>query len=218
MRKKGLISALLERSPLPPPPSPMKIPTFVFAALSLTASVPAFAAPGIPAAAITQKNVKIEKIQPAVVGTPQFTITSTTAKRSPELKWLEIEVEFAVEGVDMVDELTFKFDALLNGKLCPGEVTHINIPKGKDRYTIMYVSPRNLERITDGKPLNPSMITNAWVTILRQGQVLAVSSMKEKGKPVPNMPLTPGMLSPKADTPFAPLWTDRYEAVKPGTR
>jgi hypothetical protein len=196
----------------------MKIPAFAFAALSLAASGAAFGAPTIPAAPITSKNVKIEKIQPAVIGTPEFVVTGTTVKRSQPQKWLEIEVEFAVEGVEIVDELTFKFDVLLNGKLCPGEITHINLPKGKDRYTIMYVSPRNLERITDGHPLNPAMIQNAWVTILRQGQVLALSSMKDKGKPVPNMALTPGMLSPKADTPFAPLWSDRYEAVKPTNR
>jgi len=196
----------------------MKIPAFAFAALSLAASVAVFGAPTIPAAAITSKNVKIEKIQPAVVPTPDFVLKSAESKRSQPQKWLEVEVEFAVEGVEIVDELTFKFDVLLNGKLCPGEITHINIPKGRDRYTIMYVSPRNLERISDGHPLTPAMIQNAWVTILRQGQVLAVSAMKDKTKPVPNMPLTPGMLSPKADTPFAPLWSDRYEAVKPTNR
>ncbi len=196
----------------------MKIPAFAFAALSLAASVAAFSAPTIPAAPITSKNVKIEKIQPAVIGTPEFVVTGTTVKRSQPQKWLEIEVEFAVEGVEIVDELTFKFDVLLNGKMCPGEVTHVSIPKGRERYTIMYVSPRNLERITDGHPLNPAMIQNAWVTILRQGQVLALSSMKGKTVPLPNMALTPGMLSPKADTPFAPLWSDRYEAVKPTNR
>ena len=196
----------------------MKIPAFAFAALSLAASGAAFGAPTIPAAPITSKNVKIEKIQPAVIGTPEFVVTGTTVKRSQPQKWLEIEVEFAVEGVEIVDELTFKFDVLLNGKLCPGEITHINLPKGRERYTIMYVSPRNLERITDGHPLNPAMIQNAWVTILRQGQVLALSSMKGKTVPLPNMALTPGMLSPKADTPFAPLWSDRYEAVKPTNR
>ncbi len=191
----------------------MKILAFAFAALSTAA----FGAPLVPVA-VTSKNVKIEKIQPAVVGTPEYAVTQTTSKRSQAQKWLEIEVEFEVTGVEMVDELTFKFDVLLNGKLCTGEITHINIPKGRDRYTIMYVSPRNLERITDGKPLNPAMIMNAWVTILRQGQTLAVSSMKGKTVPIPNLALTPGMLSPKAETPFAPLWSDRYEAVKPSTR
>jgi hypothetical protein len=196
----------------------MKFPTFAIAALSLSVGAAAFGAPSLVPVPVTAKNVKIEKIQPAVVGTPEFVVTQTTPKRSQAQKWLEIEVEFAVEGVEIVDELTFKFDVLLNGKLCPGEITHINIPKGKDRYTIMYVSPRNLERITDGHQLNPAMIQNAWVTILRQGQVLAISSMKDKGKPVPNLPLTPGMLSPKAETPFAALWSDRYEAVKTNAR
>lgn len=191
----------------------MKILAFAFAALTTAV----FGAPLVPVA-VTSKNVKIEKIQPAVVGTPEYAVTQTTSKRSQAQKWLEIEVEFEVTGVEMVDELTFKFDVLLNGKLCSGEITHINIPKGRDRYTIMYVSPRNIERITEGKPLNPGMIMNAWVTIQRQGQVLAVSSMKGKTVPVPNLPLTPGMLSPKAETPFAPLWSDRYEAVKPSNR
>jgi hypothetical protein len=196
----------------------MKILAFAFAAFCAAAPMTAFAAPALVPVPITAKNVKIEKIQPAVVGTPEYAVTQTTTKRSQAQKWLEVEVEFAVEGVEIVDELTFKFDVLLNGKLCTGEITHINIPKGRDRYTIMYVSPRNLDRITEGKPLNPAMIMNAWVTILRQGQTLAVSSMKGKTIPVPNMPLTPGMLTPKADTPFAPLWSDRYEAVKPTGR
>jgi hypothetical protein len=188
----------------------MKILALAFAALS----VAAIGAPALVPVAVTARNVKIEKIQPAVVGTPEFTISNTPPKRSQLQKWLEIEVEFAVDGVEIIDELTFKFDVLLNNKLCTGEITHVNIPKGKDRFTVMYVSPRNLDRITDGKPLNPAMIVNAWVTILRQGQTLAVSSMKDKGKPVPNLPLMPGMLTPKSETPFSVLWTDRYEAVK----
>jgi hypothetical protein len=113
-----------------------------------------------------------------------------------------------------VDELTFKYDVLINGKLCPGEITHINIPKGQPRYSVIYISPRSLDRITGGKLLNAGMIDNIWVTISRQGQALAISSLKDKGKPVPNLPQNPGMLSPKSETPFQVLWWDRYEAVK----
>ena len=191
--------------------------TFAFAFAALT-----FAAIGAPSAVpvvVTAKNVRIEKILPAVVGTPEFTISNTPPKRSPVQKWLEIEVEFAVEGVEMIDELTFKFDVKMNGKLYPGEITHVNIPKGKDRFTVMYLSPRNLERITDGKPLNAGMIENIWVTISKQGQALAISSLKDKAvKVVPNLPQFPGLLTPKSETPFSVLWTDRYEAVKLPTR
>lgn len=198
----------------------MKIPAFALAALTCLTCLTcaAFGAPSAVPVPVTARNVKIEKIQPAIVGTPEFTITNTTAKRSQAQKWMEIEVEFAIEGIDLADELTFKFDVLINGKLCPGEITHVNIPKGKDRYTIMYISPRNLERITGGKPLTPAMIENVWITVSKQGQALAMSSIKDKGKPVPNLPQVPGLLTPKAETPFAPLWSDRYEAVKLQTR
>ncbi len=187
--------------------------TFAFAFAALT-----FAALGAPSAVpvvVTARNVKIEKILPAVVNTPEYTITSTAPKRSQLQKWLEIEVEFAVEGVELIDELTFKFDVKINGKLYPGEITHVNIPKGKDRYTVMYISPRNLDRITEGKPLNAAMIENIWITISKQGQALAISSLKDKAvKAVPNLPQFPGLLTPKSETPFSVLWTDRYEAVK----
>ncbi len=191
----------------------MKILAFAFAALGAAA----FGAPALVPVAVTSRNVKIEKIMPAVVGTPEFTITNTTAKRSQPQKWLEIEVEFAVEGVEMIDELTFKFDVKINGKLYPGEITHVNIPKGKDRYTVMYISPRNLERITEGKQLNASMIEDIWVTISKQGQMLALTSLKHV-KVVPNLPQIPGLLTPKSETPFSVLWSDRYEAVKLPTR
>ena len=82
----------------------------------------------------------------------------------------------------------------------------------------MYISPRNLDRMTGGKPLSPALIENIWITISKQGQVLVVSSWKDKTKPVPNLPQLPGMLSPKSDTPFQVLWWDRYEAVKPAAR
>jgi len=188
---------------------------FAFALAALTC-----AALGQAPTPVTMKNVKLEKILPAIIGTPEFTVTQTVQKRSLPQKWMEIEVEFAIEGVEIVDELTFKFDVLINGKLFPGEVTLVNIPKGKERYTVMYISPRNLDRITAGKQLTASMIENVWVTITKQGQALAAMSIKDKtGRlPVPNAQQFQGMLLPKSETPFSVLWTDRYEAVKTQTR
>ena len=193
----------------------MKILALALAVLTTAA----IGAPALVPVQITSRNVKIEKIQPAVVGTPEFTVTQTTQKRSQPQKWLEIEVEFAVDGVEIIDELTFKFDVLIGGKLYTGEITHVNIPKGKERYTIMYISPRNLDRITGGKQITEAMIDNVWITISKQGQALAISSRKDKNsRAVPNLPQLPGLLTPKAETPFAPLWSDRYEALKLPTR
>jgi hypothetical protein len=192
--------------------------TFAIAFAALT--VAALGAPALVPVAVTARNVKIEKISHEAVGTPEFTITNTKPKRSTLQKWLEIEVEFAIEGVEMVDELSFKFDVLLGGKLYTGDIAHVNIPKGRERYTVMYISPRNLDRITGGKPFNPAMIDNIWVTISKQGQALAISSIKDKtGRlPVPNAQQFQGLLTPKSETPFSVLWTDRYEAVKLPTR
>ena len=35
-----------------------------------------------------------------------------------------------------------------------------------------------------------------------------------KGAPVPNLPQVTGMVLNKTQTPFAPLYWDRYEAIK----
>jgi len=189
----------------------MKTFAFAFAALSIAT----FGAPSLVPVQVTSRNVRIEKILPAVVPTPDFTIANTPPKRFQLQRWLEIEVEFAVEGVEMIDELTFAFAVKINGKLYTGDITHVNIPKGKERYTVMYISPRNLDRITDGKQLNPAMIENIWVTISKQGQALAISSFKDKNaKAIPNLQQFPGLLTPKSETPFSVLWTDRYESVK----
>ncbi len=158
-------------------------------------------------------KVKITKIAPAAITTPDFTVKNLPDKRSEYLKWFEIEVEFDVDGPELVDELTFTFMAEINGKYCPGEITHVNIPKGRNRYTVMYMSPRSIDRLTAGKPLTQTMVGNVWVEVKKQGQVLVKDSFK-KGV-MPNAQNYPGLLVPKSETPFQVLWWDRYEAVKP---
>ena len=128
------------------------------------------------------------------------------------MKWLEIEVEFSIDRVELVDELTFEYLVEVNGKLCPGEVTHVNIPKGPSRFSIMYMSPRNIDRLTMNKPLTQGMIGNMWVTVKKQGQTLATKSL-QAGAPK-NVAQIPNMLSQKSETPFVVLWWDRYEATK----
>lgn len=170
-----------------------------------------------PALPVGPQNVKINKIAPAVVSTPEYSVTGPAAKRSASLKWLEIEVEFEVDKIEIVDELTFKFIILFNGKLYTGDITHVSIPKGNDRYTVMYMSPRAIDRATMGKPMNAGMIENIWVTMEKQGQKLAEKALSA-GKPVPNLQQIPGFLVPRSETPFSVLWWDRYEAVKSAGR
>jgi hypothetical protein len=186
----------------------MKKIAVIFAALGFLAA--GASAQGL-ATPVTAKNIKLNKIQPAVLSTPEYNVNIPN-KRSEALKWFEIEVEFEVNGVELVDELTFQYIVMINGKLCPGEVTHVNIPKGNNRYSVMYISPRSLDRITGGKTLNAGMIENIWVKVSKSGQVLGETALKKVA--VPNLPQITDQLVKKGDTPFQVLWWDRYEAVK----
>jgi hypothetical protein len=187
--------------------------SFLFAlcstAIVATAQVPVQVGPG---------NIKIKGVAKAMQNTPEYR-TDVPDKRYQKQKWLEIEVNFEVDKLvpktETIDELTFKYTALINGKLYIGEVTHVNIPEGNDHYSVMYMSPRSLDRAALGKGFNESMIDNVWVTVERQGQKLAVDSLKKGAAQPPNLQQVPGLLLQKADTPFQVLWWDRYEAVKP---
>ncbi len=150
-----------------------------------------------------------------MVKTPEFQIVGGTNKRSKNREWLEIEVEYATVPED-IDELTFKFTIGIEKKLLDGEVTYIAIPKDREHYAVMYVSPRALEKVTGGKPLSPASIENVWVEVGHAGQILDKASFKPG--PQPNVQHMAGLVLSKEQTPFAPLYYDRYEAVKPSNR
>lgn len=161
--------------------------------------------------AVGPNDVVIDKILPSVVKTPEYSISGTT-KRSRNLDWLEIEVEYTTKP-EMIDELTFNFVILLAGKLLEsGEVTYVNIPKGREHFGVVYVSPRTLDRVTGGKPLTAATIENIKVDITRQGQLLSTKSLKPT--PLPNVARVANLVLKKPDTPFAPLFWDRYESLK----
>jgi hypothetical protein len=183
--------------------------TLLLSLLALTGLViPSFAqAPLRP-----NVDVKIEKVSPAVVKTPEYQITGGQNKRYQIGSWLEVEVEFATIP-EMIPELTLSYKILLNGKLLVGDITHVNIPKGKDHYSVAYVSPRALENAMAGKQLSAAAIQGIWVEAKSQGVTLALNGTV-KGSQVPNVANIPGMIMNKSQTPFAPLYWDRYEALK----
>ena len=155
--------------------------------------------------------IKLGRIQPAIVKTPDFTIKSGPEKRSKIGDWLEIEVEFETKAEE-IDEVTLQFTILFENKLLDGSVTHVNIPKGREHYSVVYVSPRTLEKLTGGKAVNIGNVQNVWVIASKQGQILDQTAIKNVA--IPNLPHLNGMVLNKMETPFAPLYFDRYEAIK----
>jgi hypothetical protein len=155
--------------------------------------------------------VKLGKIGVEGVKSPEFQIVGGPQKRSKTGTWLELEIEYETK-VDDIDELSFAYQVLVEGKLLDGTVTYVNIPKGRDHYAVMYIAPRTLEKLTAGKPLNPGNI-NVWVTVSKQGQMLDAPAAY-KPATIPNVPHLAGMILNKSETPFAPLFYDRYETIK----
>lgn len=169
------------------------------------------------APALAPGAVIIKKIDPAGVKTPEFNITGGPQHRSKSLTWLEIEVEFETK-VDDIQELKFDYMVQIDKTLVTGTVNHINIPKGPEHYSVMYLAPRTIEKILgSGKALTAGAIGNVWITISSPDGVVLHAKGHPKDAAPPNAPRLPGLLSKEA-TPFAPLFFDRYEAVRGGAR
>jgi hypothetical protein len=163
--------------------------------------------------------VKLGKILPEGIKSPEYQIMGGPQKRAKIGTWLEVEVEFETL-MDDIPELKFDYTVQIENKLLTGSVTHVNIPKGKDHYSVVYIAPRTLEKLTGGKPLTSASVQNVQVTITSaDGVQLADGFLRPpQGGKLPNLPKTPNLVLNKNETPFAPLFYDRYEAIKAGAR
>jgi len=177
-------------------------------------------------------DYEILKIEPEFLESPAYSGPRYDKRGTRAKPWLEIEVTFEwqprLRDPKYTDELTFNYYILLKNKsqqypegtLLVGSVTHTSIPQEREMHSVVYVSPRNLERFFDGKvPGNAEQaLVDVGVTITKQGQQVAATSWKSRsGSWWPQFQQTPGFVLDKNETPFAPLAWDYYEAIKPRT-
>ncbi len=162
-------------------------------------------------------DFKILRITPALNKSPLIQYTQADQKRtpSPPLQWLEVEVEFLAQP-ELTDELTFKYFIWIGDKVLSGEVTHVDIFKGRDLVSVAYVSPYTLLKLSGAKGVSLTAVQNVAVQIFNKGQQVDGLSWKP-GKPDwwTAIPPLPGLVLNKDQTPFAPLYWDRYVAIKP---
>ncbi|HEX4085628.1 MAG TPA: Amuc_1102 family pilus-like protein [Chthoniobacteraceae bacterium] len=161
----------------------------------------------------------IKKVSPSVCNSPEYQVTF--GPQHPQGKagsWLEVEVNFQ-SAVPWTDELTVKYYIMLAGQCLTGEVTHIDIPRGQDLYSVMYVSPRTIARILNGHQLTSNDIQDVGVQLVLKGQVVDTKSFKAAGQLQwwQNVQQVTGKVLNKNQTPFAPMIWDRYEQIKPDT-
>ena len=179
-----------------------------------------------------QQNTEFQivKITPDLVTTPEYSINyGPKNKKVPKNKdFIELEVSFdwqpKAKLPQFLDDLTLNYYVLLNNKskeypkgtLLIGSVTHTAIPQAKGMNSVMYISPRTLERFFDGKAPGTvsSAIVDVGVTITKQGQLVAEKSWKGKGQWWSSLEQVNGYVLNKNETPFAPLAWDYYEAIK----
>src|SRR5437879_8832134 len=99
----------------------------------------------------------------------QFTYTGAGQFQADQReRWLEVEVTFAC-APEFTDELTLKYFILVNGKLLTGEVTHVNIPAGRENRSVVYVTPKTLQRLMLGRTVTNNAVQNTAVQLMHQG-------------------------------------------------
>ena len=157
------------------------------------------------------REFQITKISKNLVATPDYGISQYRANANE--RWLEVEVEFNA-APEWTEELTLRYFVLFNGRLFTGEVTHINIDGGLNR-SVMYLLPIALARFGGNRALLPNAFQNIAVQIAHGGAIQDESSIARA--PVQwfaSLPPISGFMLNKNETPFAPLYWDRYTQIK----
>lgn len=166
------------------------------------------------------KTFEIAEIAPEVVKTPDINFSNGPRNaRSDYEDWVQVEVTFAA-APEFTDEVTVKYYIAVNKQLLTGEVTHINVPQGRELRSVMYVPPRTVQRLMGGKNLTANAFDNIAVQMLVKGQLVAQKSWKRAGNEnwFQTVQQIPNLVLNKNETPFAPLYWDRYEMIKSSTR
>lgn len=168
--------------------------------------------------AFSRDDYVLKKVSIASPRTPKYTTDyAGPARQAQSAQWLELQADFD-SSADITDELTFKYYLLFAGKCLTGEVTLVNILKGRDLHSVMYVSPKTIAQLLNGKAMTGADVQDVGVQILNKGQLVSEKSWKGQGEWWQKMQQVSGLVINKNETPFAPLFWDSYEAVKPAAK
>jgi hypothetical protein len=161
-------------------------------------------------------QVKIRKIAPnSKVATPEYKLL-TGQVMSQTRNWFQVVVDYET-APEWLDDLTFTYYIMCESKtgatkftLFRGDVTYVNVQKGKHK-SDMYLHPSTIARF--------GVVQGVGVVVSSQGRVLAMESLPSTLSPRWWEQKTPldGYALNRMQTPFAMIYFDDYEAIKPTT-
>jgi hypothetical protein len=164
--------------------------------------------------------VEIKDITAEAVQTPEFDFSGDDRRSTPG-DWLVVEVEFDIgadaETVSVKYFITLRGEMQQAGQYLTGEVTHINVFEGRGKFSSIYIAPNTVKRFNGGDDFQSNDIFNVGVEISVNGRPAAVGSVERGGNErwwLEGAPIS-GQTLRKDQTPFAPLYWDRYEQIQP---
>jgi len=159
---------------------------------------------------------RIRAVRQQLVSPPDYrSIVTSASGRSVSVgqNWLQIETEFE-SSPDWADDVQLKYYVLLgrggNARCLVGEVAYVNVAKGAQHYSAMFVHPNTLQRYGNGQ------VEAVAVQLFHKGRLIAQSSYPPSNDPWWER-FTPisGLVLPPRETPWSILAFDRYESPKP---
>jgi hypothetical protein len=161
-------------------------------------------------------DFRLTKISRDLISSPDFSYSGAEQQRTTHPRWLRVDVQFSA-APEFTDELTFKYYILIAGKVLRGTVTHVNILAGRELHSSIYVPPHVLVYLLRRQPASINAVENIAVQILEKGELRDELSLNRASpdwfESLPAMKGA-GLVLNKDETPFAPLFWDRYEQIK----
>ncbi len=202
--------------------------------IDLSRSIPlslAFALLTISAVPASAQRAKVEADKPKLDDLPSPNFSGGKQKTFTPKDWLEIEAKIRVSlspepKSKACERITIKwFVAAKNPDsrgflLLTKDVEHVNVPLNEDVYVSAYLSPASVKRLTGSDKAGRNSIDRVGYEVLVNGVVAASESTKgdkwwTSGSANLSQSNTVPLLD-KSQTPFAPMWWDRYaEIAKP---
>ena len=198
-----------------------------FALVALTASAAAFTFLAAPVHA--QGKADVGDLVFDNIPSPEFAGVKNKSFKPKD--WLEVEAGIKVPAasadqkkIGFINQVTVKWYVAMDnpdGKgfvMLSKTINHINVPVDEEVFSSVYLSPSTLKRLTGKDRAGKSAVKAVGLEVLVDGVKVGQGSVKQKdgwwASPSLSNQSDKFPLLNKMETPFAPMWWDRYAEIQ----